>query len=164
MRNPKIFSLGLVAISFAIFTCSPALAAGRGLPECADGYQVVTSEDGQSASCEPIATTFEDVTPSVGDCVTSDATQPTDMPCAVAYDMPANTDDAGNGDLPVDDQGLPIMTMEKGVDLMSANEPTLTALTLKEPALNSDYLAVFGVLVAALGAFGIAISRRAEQK
>lgn len=159
MRNPKIFSLGLVAISFAIFTCSPALAAGRGLPECADGYQVVTSEDGQSANCEPIATTSEDVTPIVGDCVTSDATQPTDMPCAVAYNMPANTDDAGNGDLPVDDQGLPIMTMEKGVDLMSAN-----GLTLKEPALNSDYLAVFGVLVAALGAFGIAISRRTAQK
>lgn len=154
MKLQKIAVIGLFALSFAGISAGAAQAAdiatdNQIIIDCVTGYEAVYTADGSSGTCEPMATTFEAPLDPESSCVPNNNPE---LDCVVLYNaLPSEADDPAG----LDENGNPIPIMEKGIDLMAASGMPET-----KSADNSETLTAAGVLVAAAGAFAIAISRR----
>ena len=108
------------------------------------------------------ATLSEDTPIEPADCMVStdaDGNESTACYDAVAYDSTAGDGDVDPGVMPLDDEGNPVtvdgtLMYQSGVAMPAAGSDNTA----------SNTLAAFGVLVGALGAFGIGISRQKEAK
>jgi hypothetical protein len=183
-----LFAAGMIGASASMASAAdekPQIAI-----DCVEGYEAVYSDDGSSGTCEPIATTFEEPTDgscwttpdggnvcarggglgSTGDpvdpvgCSTApdaDGNPVTICADAIAYSTPPIQNDVPAVDCSVDPASCEgIMTTSGNESLMFKNNSAAPLGTTS----NSNTLAALGVLVAALGAFGIGLSNQKAAK
>jgi len=185
-----LFAAGMIGASASMASAAdekPQIAI-----DCVEGYEAVYSDDGSSGTCEPIATTFEE--PTDGSCwttadggnvcarggvntlgATEDPVDPvgcstapdadgnpvTICADAIAYSTPPIQNDVPSVDCSVDPASCEaIMTTSGNESLMFKNNSAAPLGTTS----NSNTLAALGVLVAALGAFGIGLSNQKAAK
>jgi len=181
-----LFAAGMIGASASM--ASAADEKPQLVIDCVDGYEAVYSDDGSSGTCEPIATTFdatddgscwttadggnvcarggvntlgatEDPVDPVG-CSTEqdvDGNPITVCQDAIAYSTPPIQNDVPTVDCSVDPASC------EGIMTTSGNESLMFKNNAAAPLganSNSNTLAALGVLVAALGAFGIGLSNQ----
>jgi hypothetical protein len=185
-----LFAGGLIGSSAAMASASDATPQIS--IDCVEGYKGVYSDDGSSGTCEPIATTFEE--PTDGSCWTTadggnvcarggvntlgstedpvdpvgcstapdaDGNPVTICADAIPYSTPPLQNDGTGVDCSVDAASCEdIMPAVGDESLMFKNYSAAPLGTTS----NSNTLAALGVLVAALGAFGIGLSNQKAAK
>ena len=182
-----LFAAGLVGASASIASAETDF----GLLDCAGGYEAVLADDGVSGTCEPIPTTFEE--PTDGSCWTTadggnvcarggvlgstedpvdpvgcqtapdaDGNPVTACPDIVAYNTMPQDNDGTMNDCSTANQSVcqDIMPTVGDESLMFKNYSTAGGST----GTDSNTLAALGVLIAALGAFGIGLSNQKATK
>lgn len=194
MKISKIAIAALFAAGFITSSAAAGFADEKPQPviDCMEGYTAVYSEDGYSVSCEEDAAVYTteegvlDVKPIDACWVTEDgtnvcarggmvpmpaSTDETPVPpetCSVSTDAEGNEltacYDAVPYDTPTDEESLG--GEDKG---MVVDETLMYQSGVAMPGSGSDSsssntLAAFGVLVGALGALGIGISRQKDAK
>lgn len=162
--------------------------------DCIEGYSAVYSDDGSSATCEPDAEVYVDDLKPIDSCwETEDGVNvcarggavpmpttldgPVDGGCTTTTDADGNELTACYDAVPytIGEDGEVIEPVDGGIvdDTMlrdgEVDETLMYQSGVAMPGSSSDVpasnlLAAFGVLVGALGAFGIGISRQRETK
>lgn len=194
MKISKIAIAALFAAGFITSSAAAGFADEKPQPviDCMEGYTAVYSEDGYSVSCEEDAAVYTteegviDVKPIDSCWVTEDgtnvcarggmvpmpaSTDETPVPpetCSVSTDAEGNEltacYDAVPYDTPTDEESLGGEDKGLVVDETLMYQSGVAMSGSGSDSSSSNALAAFGVLVGALGALGIGISRQKDAK